>query len=472
MSPVPGMSASAHDDLLDLPFAADADALVDEPMRYLERWRRTLGDLYALPIEGALLSRSPDCRGVIAVFGERHQRAVLTDIERFVLPVSAAVRLGLPATLQNLNAGLHGMRGGEHERQKQLLARVLSSADAVAVRHAADAAVAAVCARMRAQRTGALLAHMRALALQASSQLLFGDAPASALSPAGLMHYFQLRREAVAPWRSMDASTRETLIRVGGDVDAGLRDYRRAARAELAHPERFGALAALATAPEDVIDEDRFVAHANVLFMSCNEPVAVALAWTLLALSQLPGLRARLREADVRTGATSPLLDAVLSESLRVLTPNALMVRMTREPVRLGTHRLPADCEVLLCPFLSHREPALFPQPQRFAPSRWSGLRPSPYEYFPFGAGGHGCVGRGLAMRLLQDTMAALIRQGDWVLDGDTAVDWRVHIMLMPADDPQMRFRDASAAPRCDVCEDGRLSGGVTDIVELSDDGS
>jgi hypothetical protein len=58
------------------------------------------------------------------------------------------------------------------------------------------------------------------------------------------------------------------------------------------------------------------------------------------------------------------------------------------------------------------------------------------------------------------------------VLDGDTAVDWRVHIMLMPADDPQMRFRDAFDASRCDVREDGLLSGGVTDIVELSDDGS
>ena len=465
------MSARVHDGLHELPFAADIDAIGDEPMRYLDRWRRSLGDLYALPVDGPLLSRSPDCRGVIAVFGEAHQRALLTDIERFVLPVSAAVRLGLPPTLQNLNASVHGMRGSEHERQKQTLARVLSSADAMAVRVAAHSAVADACARMRTRRSGALLAEMRDLVLQASSRLMSGACATCMLSPALLMTYFQLRREAAAPWHSMDAATRETLIRVGGDVDAGLRDYRRAARAEAAHPERFGALAALATAPEDVIDEDRFVAHANVLFMSCNEPVSVALAWTLLALSQLPGLRARLREADVRSGATSSLLDAVLSESLRVLTPNALMVRMTREPVQLGPHRLPADCEVLLCPFLSHREPALFPQPQRFLPSRWSQLRPSTYAYFPFGAGGHGCVGRGLAMRLLQQTMTALIRQGDWVLDGDTSVDWRVHIMLMPADDPQMRFRDASDMPSRKAREDGRLSGGVTGIVELSDDG-
>ena len=464
------MSSRADGSLIDLPFAGDAGAIGDEPMRYLQQWRDTLGDLYALPIDGPLLSRSPDCRGVIAVFGEAHQRAVLTDIERFVLPVSAAVRLGLPPTLQNLNAGLHGMRGSDHARQKPLLARVLSSADAAAVRHAADAAVANACARMRTQRSGPLLAQMRALALQASSRLLFGDADASALSPALLMAYFQMRREATAPRQSMDAASRDRLIGVGNEVDAGLRDYRRAARADAAHPDRFGALAALAMAPEDVVSEDRFVAHANVLFMSCNEPVAVALAWTLLALSQLPALRARLRAADVRSGAASALLDAVLSESLRVLTPNALMVRMTRAPVQLGSHRLPADCEVLLCPFLSHREPVRFPQPQRFTPSRWSGLRPSPYEYFPFGAGGHGCVGRGLAMRLLQDTMAASIRQGDWVLDGDAAVDWRVHIMLMPADDPSMRFHDASTASSREVREDGRLSGGVGEIVALSDD--
>ena len=113
----------------NLPYAEEIDDLSRDPMAWLARWRDALGALYALPVEGALLSRTPDCSGVVAVFGEAHQRAVLTDIETFVLPPSAAVHLRLPPALHTLNAGLHGMRGSEHERHKQLLARVLAGAD-------------------------------------------------------------------------------------------------------------------------------------------------------------------------------------------------------------------------------------------------------------------------------------------------------------------------------------------------------
>jgi cytochrome P450 len=154
----------------------------------------------------------------------------------------------------------------------------------------------------------------------------------------------------------------------------------------------------------------------------------------------------------------------VLSESLRVLTPNALMVRVMREPVVLGGYRLPVGCEVWLCPFLSHRDPQWFPEPQRFSPSRWAGLRPSAYAYFPFGAGGHGCVGRALALRMLHTALSALLREGAIVLDGDADVDWRVQVMLMPTVDPMLRMCDASPAQR------GMFHGGINDIVELSDE--
>lgn len=476
---------------LALPYATDLEGLGDDPMRYLRRWREALGDLYALPIDGPLLSRSPDCSGVVAAFGETHQRAVLSDIERFVLPESAAVRLDLPSALRNLNAGLHGMRGLEHERQKQWLGRALFAAQPERVRAIVSAAVEPACAALH--DGGPLLNIMRGLTLRAGSRLLFGDAAAQTL-PATLMAYFQMRRELSAPGRRPAEAERRRLIELGAAVDAGLRAYRAAVRAGRGSDDA-GVLASLAVAPSAEISEDAFVAHANVLFVSSNEPVAIALAWTLLVLSQLPGLRARLREevlraridggaingaeingtetngtetggiSDGRPSAATPLLDAVLDESLRVLTPNALMVRVTREPVRLGDRQLPGGCEILICPFLSHRDPRLFSSPQRFLPGRWRGQRPSPYVYFPFGAGGHVCIGRALALRLLRETLAALLARGEIVLDGDATVDWRVHVLLAPIGDPRVRLREAAQDTR-----DGRLLGGVRDIVELSDE--
>ncbi len=456
----------------DMPCARDLQRLGAEPMACLDRWRHELGDLYRLDHAGPLLTRDEDCPGVVVVSGEAHQRAVLTDIERFVLPESAARTLGLPPALRTLNAGLHGMRGASHEQHKQLLARMLATVDTEAMRIAIAPAVQTIATRLRAG-AGALVS-MRALTLEASSRLLFGTAGSAVVDPEGLMAYFQLRREAAAPGRAIDTATRMRLIALGEAVDAGLRGYRRQVRAvsdaagfaATAH----GALAALALA--DDIDENAFVGHANVLFISCNEPVAVALTWTLLALSQLPGLQARLRaestagdSRDGRTGPSMPLLEAVLSESLRVLTPNALMVRVVCEPVMLGGYRLPVGCEVLLCPFLSHRDPQWFPQPQRFSPSRWAGLRPSAYTYFPFGAGGHGCVGRALALRMLHTALSALLSEGAIALEGDADVDWRVQVMLMPTVDPLLRLHDEYPA------QPGMLHGGIADIVELSDEG-
>lgn len=452
-----------------MPCAHDLQRLGAEPMACLDRWRHDLGDLYRLDHTGPLLTRDEDCPGVVVASGEVLQRAVLTDIERFVLPESAARTLGLPKRLRTLNAGLHGMRGASHEHHKQRLARLLATVDAAAMWSVVAPAVQTTSTHLR---TGAgALAAMRALTLQASSRLLFGTAGSAMVDPEVLMAYFQLRREAAAPGHRVGAATRLRLIALGETVDAGLRGYRRQMRAAPAAVATVaqGALAALAQT--DDIDENAFVGHANVLFISCNEPVAVALTWTLLAISQLPQLQARLRvesttidHRDGRLRPAMPLLESVLSESLRVLTPNALMARVLREPVVLGGYRLPAGCEVLLCPFLSHRDPQWFPQPQRFSPSRWAGLRPSAYTYFPFGAGGHGCVGRALALRMLHTTLSALLREGVVVLDDDAEVDWRVQVMLMPTVDPVLRLCDEMPTRR------GTMHGGIKDIVALSDE--
>lgn len=455
-----------------LPRAGDVAAIGADPMAWLADARARHGDLFALDLHGPLLSRDDDCVQVVAVFGEAHQRAVLGDIERFVLPVSAAVRLGLPAPLVHLNASLHGMRGEAHAQAKAQLARALARADAeriaAAARHAVDAGFAALDAD-----DWPLLDTMRRVTLAASTSLLFGDIAIDGFDPAAVMDYFRLRREAAAPWAALDDAAREALVRSGLALDGGLRRYRAAVRAAHRDAAMFGALAALAL--DDAIDDDAFVGHANVLAVSTNEPVAVAMAWTLLALSQLPTLRARLRAAD--DGRSDPaaalsqetLADAVLAESLRVLTPNALMVRTTRTAVRLGAHRLPAHTEVLLCPFLSHREPSLFLRPERFLPARWADLRPSPYVYFPFGAGGHVCVGRALALRLLRALLAVLSSRGDALLREDVAIDWRVHVMLLPTHDPRMRLQARGAAEG--AVHGGLLHGGVRDIVTLHDDG-
>src|ERR1700685_2319151 len=84
-----------------IPYVADGGDALTDPINFLARARASHGNLFAIRKEGPIFSRAPECAGVIAVFGMDNQRAVLTDIESFGLPISAAENMRLPQNLVN-----------------------------------------------------------------------------------------------------------------------------------------------------------------------------------------------------------------------------------------------------------------------------------------------------------------------------------------------------------------------------------
>ncbi|HYY98078.1 MAG TPA: cytochrome P450 [Pyrinomonadaceae bacterium] len=459
-----------------IPRAAEARRFFEEPLGFLARARAEHGDVFVLRDGGPVFSRSPDCAGALAVFGPARHRAVLGDIELFGMPVSAARHLSLSKRLVNLNRGLHSMRGDEHVLHQRALMRVLGERGVEARLSAVRAGLEAFARGWRVGQTIGLLGEMRRLALEVSTRLLFGDEYDEAPRLASLLRsFFQLRREVASPFGAADEASRAELVALGDSLDRALRRHVRWCRKQSAV---FGAglLAALSgveSEPGARLSEDELVAHANVLFVSTNEPIAASLTWTLLILSQLPSLRRELRlelaqaptpDASNEQGRHTPLLNSVINESLRVLTPNALMVRVTTRPAVLEGVALPERCEIVLCPFLAHRDAERFPRPDEFLPSRWDTLRPSPFEYFPFGAGGHACVGRLLATHLIRESLASLLPRYDLSLSEDQEIDWRIHIIFLPRSEPAVTV-SAAEAP---ATKPGRLLGPVGELIVLN----
>jgi cytochrome P450 len=455
-----------------IPRAELLDGFIADPLNFLRQARITHGDLFVLREPGAIFSRADDGVGVVAVFGLDYQRAVLTDPDSFGMPVSAALRLNLPPNLANLNRGLHSLTGAQHTAHRRSLSTLLNEC----AEHQQPAITAAVNSFIRRWRESGrvhLLNEMRELALSICRHLLFGARAGEQAGLAARMRtYFDLRREVSAPASAQGSIALEELTTLGNHVDDELRGYIQACRATGGVPDGIVARLARLESFGTLLSEDEVIGHANVLFISSTEPVAVTLTWIFLVLSQLPDLRRALREAGTGTShdvvpalrGGLPLLDSVIDETLRVLPPNAFMVRTTTRPVVVGDIELPPKCEIVLCPFISHRDPEYFPQPDRFTPERWRGSAPSPFVYFPFGAGGHFCVGRALALSAIRAAVSRILAQYDLVLAGEQEVDWRLHIIFMPSSDPLFSIQPVAGACPADA---GRLRGPVAAMLQL-----
>lgn len=137
---------------------------------------------------------------------------------------------------------------------------------------------------------------------------------------------------------------------------------------------------------------------------------AAALVSVVRELACRPELVADLRAEAVRSGSTDsappaarlPLAEAVVKEVLRLYPPVWLMTRTAGAATTLGPWSLRPGDEVLISPYLIHRDPRWWQRPDEFEPSRWSAGRPAPgVAYLPFGAGPRVCLGSAVAMRQL-----------------------------------------------------------------------
>jgi cytochrome P450 len=146
------------------------------------------------------------------------------------------------------------------------------------------------------------------------------------------------------------------------------------------------------------------------LLLAGHETTANALVWTFYLLSQHGSAEAALH-AEIeevlgsRTAAFEDLprlrwTEAVLAESMRLYPPAPMLGRRALRDVTLGGYTIPARAIVLVSPWLTHRDPRLYPDPLRFDPGRWTpearAARPR-FAYFPFGGGARQCIGESFA---------------------------------------------------------------------------
>uniref|UniRef100_A0A182Q332 Cytochrome P450 n=1 Tax=Anopheles farauti TaxID=69004 RepID=A0A182Q332_9DIPT len=105
-------------------------------------------------------------------------------------------------------------------------------------------------------------------------------------------------------------------------------------------------------------------------------------------------------------------LDLVIKESLRLVPPVPFIGRNLLEDMEMNGTVIPAGTTVNLNIYSLHRNPKVFPEPDKFIPERFSDdneIKRGPYDYIPFSAGSRNCIGQKYALLEMKVTIVKLL---------------------------------------------------------------
>jgi cytochrome P450 len=125
------------------------------------------------------------------------------------------------------------------------------------------------------------------------------------------------------------------------------------------------------------------------LYMTAYDTTVNSLLWTLWLLAHHP-------EHAERARVEQDWLELCIKESLRLYPTGPYALRRPVRPVQLGDIEVPTGVAVLYSPWVTHRHPQVWEEPEAFFPERFLGHAPPRGAYVPFGLGGRSCVGAAL----------------------------------------------------------------------------
>ncbi len=133
------------------------------------------------------------------------------------------------------------------------------------------------------------------------------------------------------------------------------------------------------------------------MLIAGHDTSTALLAWVFAMLGQNPEIYAALQRQLTETppDKTPPLLDQVIKETLRLYPPIHIGNRMVAEDVTFGEGQtIPAGSRMFYSIYLTHRDPAIWENPDSFCPERFAhGRQTPPMAYIPFGGGSRACIG-------------------------------------------------------------------------------
>lgn len=199
------------------------------------------------------------------------------------------------------------------------------------------------------------------------------------------------------------------------------------------------------------LTDDEVLAQSLIFMVAGFETTGSTLSYMAYVLAKHPEVQEKLLEEldeAVKNRGDIPLydfinsldyLDRVFSEVLRLYTPGFLIHRRCNEGCKVNGLSIPPGVDVFMPPYVLHRDPLLWPDPEKFDPNRFSAKNKEAQAactYMPFGMGPRQCIGFRFALLEMKTAMFRVLSKVKFQTAGDTVsqLNFRSVLIMQPRD--------------------------------------
>jgi cytochrome P450 len=422
---------------------------------------------------GEIAAVREDGSTIVCVFDPKLIQQVLTESDKFHSHFFA-LRGARKSAQRKLTNGLLTMNGAEHREHRRMVMKPFSLPAIPAYDHIAERLTEEMLATWKIGEPVDLDHELTNLMRRLTTAVLFG------------MDYPELSEEigeATDRWVRLNHETGmaahvsggftdhyDDLLTLADDLEARVRHLLELKRSAGDLGGDVLSILMQAHGEDGSINDSQLIGHITLLFGAAHLTSAHTLIWTLFLLAQTPSVMRQVYEELQQSEPDDRIWDQkgswgfrVLKESMRCLPASAYLQRFCSAPVTLGSYQLPKGTGVLFSQYMTHHRPDIYETPLEFRPERWDSIAPTPYEYFPFGAGPRMCIGAPMAMRSMGSILPMILQKYRLTIVPDSQIDANViSTMLAPTTSvPAIvseHDRDYTASP---------ISGSILDLVDL-----
>lgn len=147
------------------------------------------------------------------------------------------------------------------------------------------------------------------------------------------------------------------------------------------------------------------------MLLAGHETTANSLAWTWISLIRTPAEYSRWQQQMLATPALARASTVnITREGLRLYPSSWVIGRRAGIDREIDGVTIPRGCTISISPFLTHRHPQFWPNPDTFDPARHDQVIHR-HAWLPFGAGHRMCLGAAYALREADIVLSMLGQQ-------------------------------------------------------------